>query len=294
MLVKTSLVAGVLLGFAAGPALAGGYPAADLLIEPAELAKPAVASRFRVLDTRPREYYLAGHIPEALWVDHEAWGKEFAAGPELAVWQQLVGDLGIKHNTPLVIYDDGRARTAAHVWWILHYWGFEDVRLLNGGWKAWTLGGASTDRIFPVFPAERLKLRPLPVRLVRIDQMLELVQDREQQIIDARSPAEFRGDVKTARRNGAIPSARHLDSSTVIDSQTWRFKSAADLTELFSAAGIDPDRPTITYCHSGDRAALMAFTLELMGARNVRNYYHGWAEWGNAPDTPVVSGATKK
>jgi 3-mercaptopyruvate sulfurtransferase SseA len=25
-----------------------------------------------------------------------------------------------------------------------------------------------------------------------------------------------------------------------------------------------------------------------MGARDVRNYYRSWAEWGNADDTPVV------
>ena len=45
---------------------------------------------------------------------------------------------------------------------------------------------------------------------------------------------------------------------------------------------------------SGDQAALMSFTLELMGARDVRNYYHGWAEWGNSPDTPVVSHPAKR
>ena len=32
----------------------------------------------------------------------------------------------------------------------------------------------------------------------------------------------------------------------------------------------------------------MAFTLELMGAKQVRNYYRSWAEWGNNPDTPIV------
>jgi thiosulfate/3-mercaptopyruvate sulfurtransferase len=43
----------------------------------------------------------------------------------------------------------------------------------------------------------------------------------------------------------------------------------------------------ITYCQSGGRAAVLAFGLELMGAKDVRNYYKSWAEWGNAPDTPV-------
>jgi len=44
----------------------------------------------------------------------------------------------------------------------------------------------------------------------------------------------------------------------------------------------------VTYCQSGGRAAVMAFTLELMGAKDVANYYRSWSEWGNAEDTPIV------
>jgi thiosulfate/3-mercaptopyruvate sulfurtransferase len=291
---KLSLVSGVLLLLPAGPALADSYPAPDLLIEAAELVKPAVAARFRVLDTRARSQYLAGHIPGALWIDHAAWARAFAAEPDRQLWQQLVGDLGIKHSTPLVVYDDGRAGNAAHVWWVLRYWGCEDVRLLNAGWKAWKAEGASTERALPAFKAQRLKLRPIEFRLARKDQVLELLQDRDEQLIDARSATELSGGVTTAGRKGPIPSSRHLDSSALVDPETGRFKSAEDLTKLFAAAGIDPERPAVISCQSGDRAALMVFSLELMGARNVRNYYQGSAEGGNANDTPVVPEPTKK
>lgn len=30
------------------------------------------------------------------------------------------------------------------------------------------------------------------------------------------------------------------------------------------------------------------------GAKDVRNYYRSWSEWGNADDTPVVKPAPKK
>jgi glutathione peroxidase len=38
----------------------------------------------------------------------------------------------------------------------------------------------------------------------------------------------------------------------------------------------------------------MAFGLELMGAKDVRNYYRGWSEWSNAEDTPVSIAAEKE
>ena len=58
-------------------------------------------------------------------------------------------------------------------------------------------------------------------------------------------------------------------------------------------AGIDPKRPAVTYCLSGGRAAVMAFTLELMGGDKVRNYYRSWAEWGNAENTPIEKAPKK-
>lgn len=38
----------------------------------------------------------------------------------------------------------------------------------------------------------------------------------------------------------------------------------------------------------------MAFGLELMGAKDVSNYYKSWSEWGNAEDTPVAKPEPKK
>ena len=38
----------------------------------------------------------------------------------------------------------------------------------------------------------------------------------------------------------------------------------------------------------------MVFGIELMGAKDVSNYYPSWAEWSNAADTPVVSGNAKQ
>src|SRR5205823_10859590 len=71
------------------------YPRADLLLEPSELVKPDVAKEFRILDARPKSDYRTSHIPNAVWVDHDAWSKTFAQGQDVKQWQQLLGRLGI-------------------------------------------------------------------------------------------------------------------------------------------------------------------------------------------------------
>ncbi len=289
---KRSLASSLVVLFSTGLATAGNYPEPDRLVAAGELAKPAVAKRFRVLDTRTKEKYLAGHIPGALWVDYDAWAKALAAGASLPDWERTIGDLALKHSTPLVIYDDGWARNAAHVWWLLRYWGFEDVRLLNGGWHAWLSQGHPQDRAAPQVKALRIKLRPIPARLAGKAQLVEALKNHEQ-IIDARSAAEFRGEGETDKRKSALPNAKHLEWSAAIDPQTLRFKPAEELTHLLGAAGIDPARPAIVYSRTGERSAVVAFTLELMGAKHVRRCTRGWEEWSNAPGTSTVS-ETKK
>jgi thiosulfate/3-mercaptopyruvate sulfurtransferase len=268
------------------------YPRSDLLIEPAALAPPLDAERFVILDSRSREDYQQEHIPEARWVDHGAWSKTFGDGEDVEAWSQRIGELGIDTDAAVVVYDDQAMKNAARIWWILRYWGVEDVRLLNGGWKSWKAQelpvsqarGASVEPV--AFTA-----KPQSSRLATKSQILDRLEGQEWQIVDARSEAEYCGtELLGNQRAGAIPGAKHLEWSELIDPETDRFRPPDELRELFDQANIDLDRPMASHCQSGGRASVMAFGLELMGAEGVRNYYRGWSDWGNAEDTPVEPG----
>ena len=243
----------------------------------------------RLLDARGKGKYLDGHAAGAVWIDAPAWAHAFAAGQDAADWQKRIIPLGITPADTVVVYDDNQSKDAARIWYILRYWAFDDVRLLNGGWKALQASGVPMEKEAPtVQPVKDLKLTAEPGRLATKDQLLDLLKGKPPQIVDARSEGEYCGTEETAKRNGSIPGAAHLEWSDTLDEKTGRFKSAEELSKLFEKAGVDPAKPAITYCQSGGRAAVLAFVLELMGGKDVRNYYRSWAEWGNDPDTPVV------
>jgi thiosulfate/3-mercaptopyruvate sulfurtransferase len=268
------------------------YPRPELLREPAELAKRLPTTR--ILDARPRAKYDAGHIPGAAWVNTGEWARAFNTEPEREAWARRIGKLGIKADTPVVVYDDVRSNNSARIWWILRYWGVRDVRLLNGGWPGWLAAGGKRDREVPEIKAETPDLAMQGKRLAKKDDVLAGLKDKKLQIVDARSEGEFCGTRALAKRGGSIPGAAHLEWSDLLDAKTQRFKPPEELRRLFKEAGIDINRPTATYCQSGGRAAVMAFVLELMGGKDVRNYYRSWAEWGNAEDTPVAKPRPKK
>lgn len=283
------IVCWALLPLTARGAEMTNYPRAELLIEPAELSRPEVAREFVLLDARDEQDYRREHIAGARWVDHLEWSKAFEDGQDAKGWSQRIGNLGIAANSKVVVYDGSAMKNAGRIWWILRYWGVGDVRLLNGGWKAWLEEGLPATAEVPIVSPAEFKAVPRGERLATKEQVLQSLQGRTLQIVDARSEKEFCGiDRQKNQRAGAIPGAKNLDWTELLDQKTHRVKKPQELATLFQQAGIDLKRPTVTHCQTGGRASVMVFAMELMGAHEVRNYYRGWSEWGNLDDTPIV------
>src|SRR5262249_52045556 len=271
------------------------YAKPKLLAEPAALKKQDERKGFVFLDARRKAEYLTGHVPGATWVDPAAWAKAFGKGDGKAVWASRSGALGSGKETKVIVYDAAQNKDAARIWWILRYWGVEDVRLLNGGWGAWKSAGGDVSKEAPEVTAVKPELTAQSDRLATKGELLKSIEKKSLgQLLDVRSKEEHCGETTTAERNGAIPGAKHLEWSDTIDKKTGRFKSAAELAKAFEAAGIDPTKPATTYCQSGGRASVMAFVLELAGGAKAKNYYGSWAEWGNDDKTPVVQPKAKK
>lgn len=291
-------VALLALSLLSGPLMAAetAYPRAELLLEPADLAKPETARQFVVLDARDQKAYDESRIPGAVRVDAPVWTKAFGDGKDAKAWSKRIGDLGIGPDSKVVVYDGGIVGDAARMWWILRYWGVRDARLLNGGWPAWKKAGSPLETSKPKPPkAAKFVAVPETIRLATKTQLLDSLKQHSLQIVDARSPEEFCGvDKRKNKRGGAIPGAKNLDWVNLLDKDSRRFKSAPELRKIFADAHIDLDQPTAAHCQSGGRSSVMTFVMELMGANRVANYYASWAEWSSADDTPIVVAKPEK
>lgn len=270
------------------------YARPELLVEPGDVAKLMANTKVRLLDARGKGPYQNGHIPKAVWVGATTWARAFGEGKDTDGWRGRIGALGISPDATVIVYDDNLARDAARVWWILRYWGIRDVRLVNGGWKGWQALELETEKDSIAPQATTPNLEPQTQRLALKTALLETIKGNGPQILDARSEGEYCGTEDTAKRNGAIPGALNLEWNTALDKKTGRFKPAGELIRLFKEAGIDPLKPVIAHCQSGGRSSVSVFSLELLGAKDARNYYKSWAEWGNADETPIVKPMPKK
>lgn len=273
-----------------------GYAKPQSLIEVQELQERIEGLESTVLiDVRKPIYFANGHIEGAvnIWRD-QITDTSYNYGGMMATKEQmesLLSGLGVKSSDTLILYDAKGNVDAARLWWILKYYGHQQVRLLNGGLKAWeSIGGklVSSDSKRGVSEYNFLE-EVNPEIHASISQVKSSFGSSEQIILDTRSEEEFSGSIKKkgAARSGAIPHSVNLDWSAAVNYDgDHRFRSINELKKIYGELGIDSNSKVITYCHSGVRSAHTLFVLqELLGYSSVKNYDGSWTEWSHL-ETP--------
>jgi thiosulfate/3-mercaptopyruvate sulfurtransferase len=264
------------------------------------LAEQLGRSGVRVLDLRWRPdgsapaVHAVGHIPGATAVD---WRTELVedspeggafvlAGPERI--SALAARAGISDGTTVVVYDDSQSLFAARAWWSLLAYGFESVRVLDGGFTDWAAEGrpVSNAEVVPASNGSFSVRGPNRMRLTTSD-VRGLLGSPDVTLLDARAPAEYHGYEGNMKRLGHIPGAVNVPVGATSEPGGQRLRDGTELRDMLHRANVTRGRRMVCYDGSGIAAAKLAFVLTLMGHEDVAVYDGGWADWGNRLDLPV-------
>jgi thiosulfate/3-mercaptopyruvate sulfurtransferase len=198
-----------------------------------------------------------------------------------------VSGAGIGNGMTVVVYDDTASLYAARTWWSLQVYGLDSVRILDGGYTAWTESGRPVSHATPEPPPGGFTPRAqMRLRLMASDAK-SLVGSPGALFLDARTRAEYRGFAGSGKRLGHIPGAINLPVAGMTEPGTGRFVDGDGLRSLLAGAGVSRDRRIVCYDGAGVGAAKLAFVLALMGHEDVAVYDGGWAEWGNRLDLAI-------
>uniref|UniRef100_UPI003570F8BD sulfurtransferase n=1 Tax=Nakamurella endophytica TaxID=1748367 RepID=UPI003570F8BD len=219
------------------------------LADPAWLAARLGSPGVVVLDVRWRvgagsdhAGYLAGHIPGARFVDLD---RELAAPPgaggrhplpDATVLQQVWRRHGIDDGSTVVVHDDADGSGAVRAWWLLRWSGLEDVRVLDGGLRAWT-GALETGEPAPSRPGT-VTVRPGAMPTVDMAEVAARSGAGHGLLLDARAAPRYRGEIEPLDAvAGHIPGAVNLPFAELY-TERGTLRPPAELRERLEAAGV--------------------------------------------------------
>ncbi|HET7389509.1 MAG TPA: sulfurtransferase [Nitrososphaeraceae archaeon] len=248
--------------------------------------------RIAEVDYDPRANYELGHIPGAILFD---WKRDINDPISRNILskqscEELLQSFGINNDNTLILYGDFNNWFAAFAFWVFKYYGYRDVKIMDGGRKKWLEEDRPLSKDVSNYPKGNFKAsEPDDNIRVFMNYVKETLGKKDKALVDVRSPKEFTGEIlappeyptEHAQRGGHIPGAANIPWSQAVNDD-GTFKSVDELKKLYDAKGIIPDKEIITYCRIGERSSHTWFVLKyLLGYPNVKNYDGSWTEWGN-------------
>jgi thiosulfate/3-mercaptopyruvate sulfurtransferase len=255
-----------------------------------DLFDPAAGERAHAERHLPGAHYL--HLEHDLsGTKHDAQGRFLGRHPlpDRATFAARVGAAGIAPGVQVVAYDAQGGVYAARAWWLLRWLGHEAVAVLDGGLQAWVGGGGpvvSTGTRMPggaPYPASAAPAMPV-IDADRLQAQLGHVN-----LVDARTPERFRGDVEPLdTAAGHIPGAHNRFFKDNLG-EYGRFKPGAALRADFAPL-LGGGGPVVQYCGSGVTACHNLLAAACAGFGDAVLYPGSWSEWSKDPARPRAVG----
>ena len=202
--------------------------------------------------------------------------------PEKADFEKIIQAVGISSDKPIVLVpiglDISDVDEALRAYWQFKVYGEDNIAVLDGGMAGWLAEG----RDYVVSPsnktggnwtakAERKEL------IANSEQVASASKSGKVNLIDARQPAQFFGLSKRdyVGAYGHIAGAKELAPELLAKTSKGAlyFWDKNTYNALFTANGINPKSPAISYCNSGHLAAGGWFVMsELVGNKSTKLY----------------------
>ena len=270
-------------------------PSLAALARPISISPPALdeAKGLVRLDVRTAKEYEAGHLPGALRLDLGALAQRCPESDpaEAVCLRSAFGGLGVGAETPVAVYG-ADLEFPARAFLRLKIAGCRNVRVLDGGWTAWTAAGLSDSRRakkpqprpFGAAQGEAV-VEPAAAFAASGWQLLDLRDDGEWSAVGYAPPPAFRAGHAPASLpwdpRAGLPAGGRLPDPQADRAAFERFGPAAGAT-------VDPTAPFALLGEglSGPRQAIAYLRLSAMGL-DVRVVRGGFAAW-RAAGLPVV------
>ncbi len=268
----------------------------DLLIEAEELAAMIDNPNLRLFDATVSfnqangsdfDRYREKHIPGAAFLDHAAISSDDAelmyTLPDEPTLANKIGQLGITNDSIVVAYSAEAICWATRIWWVLHYAGHRNVRVLNGGLNAWQ-GEFETGA--KLYEAAAFAPDFSPGMFADIEEVEKAAAGGGACVVNTLTPEIYAGEADIPYA-GHIPGSINNSMFSLLD-DSGRLLGNDELASAFEEH--DSDKRFITYCGGGIAATTNACVAKLLGFKDVAVFDGSMSEW-KSKDMPISKGS---
>lgn len=263
------------------------------LIKPKNLKKIYRSKRVKILDCR---WYLEDekkgllqyrnkHIPNAIFFDIDKISNKESKLPHMFpktdIFTQFINKSGINKNSEIIIYDQIGFFSSSRVWILFKYFGFKNVKILDGGFYIWKKKKYELESGWRAIKYSRSYTQiSMPNLIINQSSLKKEINANQSIIIDARPETRFKGKVEEPRpnlRKGNIKNSTNIFFGSIINNLGY-LKTKNDLVEIFKE--FSKKKNVICYCGSGITACNIIFVLYILNFTRIKLYDGSWAEWG--------------
>src|SRR5712672_564488 len=277
-----------------------------VLVTPAELSDMVKSEPIVLIDTRDPATYAAGHLPDAVNI-HDIFTYLTTSPPEGAAavrdkFADIFGTAGLSGKETAVVYEQSMNTgfgQSCRGYVLLRYLGYPKIKILHGGYVAWTAAGLPTTTAVATPTAKTFPLDPGAAGiLVDLQGMKAAVADPNLVKLDTRDVDEWIADSSSpygkdfCPRKGRIPGAVWIEWYRMMKPTPAGpiFKSREEILAECATVGITQKTPVVLYCFKGARASNTLVALKEAGIENVTLYFGSWNEWSRDPSLPIETG----
>jgi thiosulfate/3-mercaptopyruvate sulfurtransferase len=262
-----------------------------ILIEASELASLVGSDRVFILDaTYSAAYSLQSNfqnrIPGARFFNlkeiRDTSSSHPTALPSLEHFKEAMIQLGIKNDgTLVVVYDTLGVVTAPRAWWMLKYYGYSNVKLLNGGLPKWVEEGRATESGEYTIES-RGDINEDDYKFTANNDMKARFEDVEECVRDLSEGKSCK--MLWECRPGEACASSLIPNSKIVPVRDMYYpdktiKSDGEIKKIFEEAEFDINLPVITTCMLGVAASNGYFVMKYLGKRDVKLYAGSFTEW---------------
>ena len=219
----------------------------------------------RVVDVRKEEEYAKEHIPGAVSLPL----ARILEKESPAQYVELLQDIGVSEDLPVVTYDDTFGALAARVAWTFQYVGHQHSSILEVTFAQWKNMGFRTEKKINNYKWHSHPLRINQSIYADLDYVEKAASNKL--LIDSRERLNFLSE--------HIPEAVNLPY-TMLRADGKVLSRGEDIRRLLQNRGIHENSELVTYCGSvGTLSGLVYYGLKLAGLKNVRLYAKSFKEW---------------